>query len=208
MAPSRALCGYCQKEDATVVCFQCVATGFQFCTKCCKDEHERPGSPAMLHTPQPINSVSVTTPIPRCPNHHGNPSQLFSFKLNVFACEECKNNPGFDSTLYQPIDKAVLKVNDQLLSLTKWMQERSEKVSQTMGELDSVLGDLDKEQSKAIDSVRVEFNQFELTLRRRMNTVINKVEEEVCRGRNSEKQLASILAHGIGLIPHLLICIV
>ena len=179
LALRKVCCEYCQKEDATLVCFQCLATGFRFCTKCCELEHERPGSPAMLHTPKPINSVSVKTPIPRCPNHHGNPSQLFSFQLKAFACEECKKNPDFDSSLYQPIGDAVLKVNDQLLNLTQWMKARSEKVSQTMEELDGVLGHLDNERSKATDLVRVEFNQFELTLRKRMNVVINNVEQEV-----------------------------
>ncbi len=78
------------------------------------------------------------------------------------------------------IDEAVLKVRNELPNLIPLIRVRVDIVSQTRTELNDLLNRVDQEKAKALDRVRVEFNQFELFLKKRLQQVECLIEDEVC----------------------------
>lgn len=82
-APVKAICQDCKRNRATIVCFQCLPSGFRFCDTCSKREHGRSFGPVREHVPKPIDKVKISTPIPTCPTHVGEPCLFFSFKVCV-----------------------------------------------------------------------------------------------------------------------------
>ena len=81
-APVRAICQDCKKNIASLICFQCLATGFRFCETCSTREHNRSFGPVRDHNPKPIGSVRISTPVPLCKTHTEKPCLFFSTKVN------------------------------------------------------------------------------------------------------------------------------
>ena len=50
-------CQACQVAKATLVCFQCLPTGFPFCDACSSQEHNRDFPPVQRHSPKPVGAV-------------------------------------------------------------------------------------------------------------------------------------------------------
>ena len=85
----------------------------------------------------------------------------------------------FDEEGYIPIDDAVAKIRNELPLLTEQIRERVDTISHTTAQLDELLSHVDQEKAATIDRVRVEFNQFEMALRKRLGSVLQRVEDEV-----------------------------
>ena len=84
-APIKALCQDCKKDIATLICFQCLASGFKFCKTCSEREHNRSFGPVRGHSPKNIEKVRISTPVPTCKDHPGKPCLFFSFKVGYFC---------------------------------------------------------------------------------------------------------------------------
>ena len=52
-----ATCQACQVAKATLVCFQCLPTGFPFCDACSSHEHNRDFPPVQRHSPKLVGAV-------------------------------------------------------------------------------------------------------------------------------------------------------
>ena len=52
-----ATCQACQVAKATLLCFQCLPTGFPFCDSCSSLEHNRDFPPVQRHSPKPFGAV-------------------------------------------------------------------------------------------------------------------------------------------------------
>ena len=52
-----ATCQACQVSKATLLCFQCLPTGFPFCDACSSEEHNRDFPPMQRHSPKPVGAV-------------------------------------------------------------------------------------------------------------------------------------------------------
>lgn len=87
--PQKALCQDCKERQATLICFQCLATGFKFCNTCSTREHNREFGPVKEHTPQPIEKAAKTMPVPTCKQHPDKPCLFFSFKV---CCERLSSH--------------------------------------------------------------------------------------------------------------------
>ncbi len=81
--PQKSLCQNCRKELASYICFQCLPTGFMFCSSCCEREHSRPFGPVKDHKPKAIGAVRINTPVPMCTEHPNQPCLLFSSKVCI-----------------------------------------------------------------------------------------------------------------------------
>lgn len=81
--PKKSICQDCKMQLVTVVCFQCLPTGFRFCDECSKREHERPFPPVLQHKPKPIQSVDMSVPVPLCMIHQNQPCLFFSIKVRL-----------------------------------------------------------------------------------------------------------------------------
>lgn len=81
-APVKALCQDCKKMIATLICFQCLPSGFKFCAICSNREHNRPFGPVQVHNPKAIETVKISTPVPACEDHPNQPCLFYSFKVN------------------------------------------------------------------------------------------------------------------------------
>ena len=80
-APVNVICQDCKKTTATLLCFQCLPSGFKFCESCSTREHGRSFGPMVRHRPQPISEVRISTPVPSCRRHPNQPCLFFSFKV-------------------------------------------------------------------------------------------------------------------------------
>ena len=85
----------------------------------------------------------------------------------------------FQGDQYISIDEAVSRVRDELPSLIHLVRDRVNTISQTRSELNGLLKHVDLEKAKTMDRVRVEFNQFELFLKKRLQQVESMIEDEV-----------------------------
>lgn len=82
-APVKTICQDCKKNIATLICFQCLPSGFKFCESCSSREHNRSFGPVRGHGPKPIETVRLSTPVPSCKTHPDKPCLFFSFKVCV-----------------------------------------------------------------------------------------------------------------------------
>lgn len=80
-APVKSLCQDCKKDIATLICFQCLPSGFKFCKMCSEREHNRSFGPMQKHVPKAIEKVKISTPVPSCKIHPNQPCLFFSFKV-------------------------------------------------------------------------------------------------------------------------------
>ena len=64
-------------------------------------------------------------------------------------------------------------------------------IAHTRAQLDELLKRVDQERGKALDRVRVEFQQFEVALKKRLSSMEQRIEEEV----NTSSGLC-VLDHG------------
>ncbi len=81
-APVKALCQDCKRSIATIICFQCLPSGFKFCESCSSREHNRSFGPVQGHNPKSIQNVKFSTPVPGCKIHTKQPCIYFSFKAS------------------------------------------------------------------------------------------------------------------------------
>ncbi len=163
-APIKALCQDCKKDIATLICFQCLVSGFKFCKNCCEREHNRSFGPVKDHSPKDIEKVRISTPVPTCEDHPGKPCLFFSFKVckfyfllalvisyfsvcqvNSFACELCGEVRNFAEDDYIPIERAVSKIREEVPSLVELLRNRVDIMSRTRSDLDALLGKVDQE---------------------------------------------------------------
>lgn len=151
-APQRAICQDCQRNVATLICFQCLPAGFKFCDSCSAREHNRSFGPVREHHPKPIASVRFTTPVPNCSTHPGKACLFFSFEVNQFACEVCREERNFKKDKYIPIDDAVSQIRDEVPSLVQLTRDRVNDISRTRAELEELLGRVDSEKVCTRDS--------------------------------------------------------
>ena len=84
-APIKALCQDCKKNIATLICFQCLPSGFKFCVSCSDREHKRSFGPVQGHNPKAIEKVKISTPVPSCKDHPDQPCLFFSFKVCLYT---------------------------------------------------------------------------------------------------------------------------
>ena len=148
-APQRALCQDCQQNVATLICFQCLPAGFKFCNTCSSREHNRPFGPMREHLPKPIANVRFSTPVPNCTTHPGKPCIFFSFKVNQFACNECKTERNFEEDMFIAIDDAVAQIREEVPGLIQLTRDRVDDISHTRAELEELLGRVDNEKVRS-----------------------------------------------------------
>ncbi|CAI8020747.1 hypothetical protein GBAR_LOCUS12381, partial [Geodia barretti] len=120
----------------------------------------------------------VQTPVPTCSTHTGKPCLFFSFKVNQFACEHCRDDRDFEQDEFQSIEDAVRRVREQVPNLTRLIRERVEVMQETRTELETLLNRVDEEKQKTMDKVRYEFNHFDMALKHRLHELLLNVESE------------------------------
>lgn len=183
-APRQAIvCQHCNEREVAFICYQCLTIGFRFCQQCSAVEHDRPFGPVREHKPIPIEQVKYGAILPDCHRHPNRVCELFSFVENRFACEECVHDFDYSPELFVDIETAVLDVRKSLPPLMSRMSTIRDRLQSTQEKLSEQLGRMDQAKLTAIDKVRVEFQDFEMSLRKRLAFVESQVEEVV---RNME----------------------
>lgn len=174
------VCQHCNQNDAKFICFDCLPhNGFRFCSECMRMEHDRPFGPVQKHKPRPIEDVMYGAILPDCPHHPTVPCDLFSFVENRFACDECKGESDFDPEQFVDIEMAVQQVREEIPPLISKVQLLRERLQETQGKVRDHLSHLDQSKMTAIDKARVEFQDFEMSLRKRLAFVESQVEDSV-----------------------------
>lgn len=173
------ICQHCNQSNSTYVCFQCLPAGFRFCKPCCESEHDRPFGPVRQHKPVPSEQATYGAILPDCPHHSERSCELFSFSENRFACEECTREPNYVAENFIDIEGAVEFVRSNIPGLVSKVTSFRERLQVTQGKLNDKLGRIDQAKMTAVDKVRVEFQDFEMALRKRLAYVESQVEENV-----------------------------
>lgn len=128
------------------------------------------------------------------------PSLLF-YQINAFACEQCQEleTCNFVEDEYISIDVAVSRIREEVPSLVELVRERVDIMSNTRSKLDTLLARVNQEkvlflvalcvmnsccflklnQNRSLERIHIEFSQYEMALKKRMNIVLQRVEEEV-----------------------------
>ena len=65
--------------------------------------------------------------------------------MNRFACEDCKDESNFSEDAYISVAIAISQIRDEVPSLMGFIRERVDTISQTRGELDQLLGQVEQE---------------------------------------------------------------
>lgn len=179
-APRQAIvCQHCNSHDVSYICYQCLPAGFKFCKRCCEAEHSRSFGPVRQHNPVPIDQVKYGAILPDCSRHSNRPCEYFSFDENRFACESCKEEIDFPSENFVDIETAVTEVRKSIPPLMTKISAIRDRLQVTQGKLSDQLGKMDQVKSTAIDKVRMEFEDFEMSLRKRLAYVESQVEQAV-----------------------------
>ena len=174
-----ASCESCSKEQAALICFQCLASGVKFCRACSDKEHNRDFGPARSHKPKPISQAFLTTSVPNCLLHPSTQSRLFSLKLKSFACDLCCQTPGFDASSYLTIEGAMCDISTKLPVLIQQAKGQMTAIERTQEELNEAMHMLDLEKGKRSDELEKAFSNFEQALQKRYGVLVRNVEHEV-----------------------------
>lgn len=179
-APRQAVvCQHCNNLDVKFVCFQCLPAGFRFCQNCCETEHSRSFGPLRHHKPIPIDQVKYGAVLPDCPRHPSRACEQFSFIDNIFACEDCIREFDFSPENFMDIEKAVTDVRDSIPPLMTKVAAIRDHLQLTQNKLSDQLGRMDQVKLTALEKVRMDFQDFEMSLRKRLAFVESQVEETV-----------------------------
>ena len=182
-APRQAVvCQHCSSKEVRFICYQCLPAGFRFCQHCCDTEHSRSFGPLRHHKPVPIDQAKYGAVLPDCPNHPSRACEWFSFDENRFACEECVNDPSISTKDYIDIETAVSDVRDAIPSLMTKVSAMRDRLQVTQNKLGDQLGKMDQVKLSAMEKVRIDFQDFEMALRKRLAYVESQVEETVSLG--------------------------
>lgn len=181
-APRQAVvCQHCNSRDVKFVCYQCLPAGFRFCQTCCDTEHNRAFGPLRHHKPIPIDQVKYGAVLPDCPRHPHRACEYFSFVENNFACEECMQDFDFSAKEYMDIERAVSEVRDSIPPLMAKVAAVRDRLQKTQNTLTEHLGKMDQIKLSTLEKVRMDFQDFEMSLRKRLAYVESQVEETVSK---------------------------
>ena len=179
-APREAIiCQQCGTNEVRFVCYQCLPAGFRFCARCSDLEHSRSFGPVKEHKPVPIDQVKYGAILPDCPRHPGTLCEYFSFTENSFACTQCRNDGNTTDEGYYDIESAVMEVRKLIPPLMSKISAMRDRLQMTQGKLSEQLGRMDQVKLTAVDKVRMEFQDFEMALRKRLAYVESQVEQAV-----------------------------
>ena len=129
----------------------------------------------------PIEQATYGAILPECTKHTEKLCELFSFTENRFACEECTHELNYVAENFVDIESAVEYVRSNIPGLVSKVTVFRERLQATQGKLNERLGRIDQAKMTAVDKVRVEFQDFEMALRKRLAYVESQVEENVSK---------------------------
>lgn len=170
-AAPRELCCYCDKSEATKICFGCDPSGCKLCDECCAAEHSRPFAPVRAHKPLNISDVK------NIPKHvctvHGHPFTHYSEKAATFGCRKCLEVlPGDIDVEFLPIDAAIQMLRQRLPMLTESLERYLKRLQDAQRNMIIMQADLGVAETKAMKDVQQKFSMFHKLFQDRQKSLL------------------------------------